>query len=248
MASAFITGGSRGIGRAIVLEFAKQGLPCAFTYCSNEEEALRTEELARAANSSVLIKGYKLDLRDLDAIETVADKAVDDFGSFNVLVSNAGIVKNAAAAIMSNEDWSDVVSTNLTGPFVLMRSFLMHFLSEKKGGRIIALSSIVREGGSGQAAYAASKAGLVGLVKSLAREYGPKGISSNIVAPGYIETDMTEKSADKRLKDFWVQFCPLKRTGTVEDVANLVYFLASPEGSFINGQVINVSGGLDYVP
>lgn len=245
--SAFVTGGSRGIGRAIVLELARQGRDVAFTYVGNEEAARETERMAADIAPERRVQAYRLDVRDAAQVERVVDDAIDEFGDIGVLVNNAAILRNNAAAMMSDEEWHDVIATNLTGPFFMARQFLMHFLSNRHG-RIINISSIAQDGASGQTNYAASKAGLVGLTKSLAREYGAKGITANVVVPGFVPTDMTGEGMDPRLAEFWKQFCPSRRPGTPEEVASLVHYLASDAAGFVNGSVLHVSGGLTYMP
>ena len=245
--NAFVTGGSRGIGRAIVLKFVEKGWGLAFTYVGNKQKADETIELAREINSDVKIKAYQLDVRKPDQIENVVDEAINDFDDIRALVNNAAIVKNNAAAVMSNEEWEEVIAADLSGPFYLSRSFLMHFISNREG-RIINISSLAQNGCSGQANYASAKAGLIGLTQTLAKEYGPKGITSNVVTVGYVQTDMTKDNLAEQLHEFWMQHCPLKRVGSGEDIANTVHFLCSDEGSFINGEVIRVAGGLTYAP
>ena len=247
-ANAFVSGGSRGIGRAIVLKLVAKGHDCAFTFRNNSEAANETCKQARAIRKNANVRPYQLDVRDSEQAQQVVQRAIEDFGSIRIIVNNAGIVKSNAAVLTSDEDWEELIATNLSGPFYLTREFLMHLLSEKQGGRLIMISSITQDGASGQAGYAAAKAGLVGLTKSLAKEYGPKNITSNVVAPGYIETEMTESSNNPKLREHWLKNCPLRRTGSAEDVANIVTFLASEEASFINGEVIHVSGALNYVP
>jgi 3-oxoacyl-[acyl-carrier protein] reductase len=148
--------------------------------------------------------------------------------------------------MMSDAEWDDVIATNLSGPFYVIRSFLMHFISNRSG-RIISISSLAAEGSSGQINYSASKAGLVGITKTLAKEYGPKGITSNIVTVGYVETDMTKNHMADSLREFWLKFCPLRKVTDARDIASAVYFLAT-DGGFINGEEIRVSGGLTYAP
>ncbi|MBU1077311.1 MAG: SDR family oxidoreductase [Spirochaetes bacterium] len=245
--NSFITGGSRGIGRAIVLKMVEKGAGCAFTYASNKKAAEETIKLAKEINSKIKVKSYQMELKDPDAVEKTIDQAISDFEDIDAVVNNAAVVKNNAAALMSNEEWDEVIATNLSGPFYTSRSFLMHFISNKKG-RIINISSLAQDGCSGQANYAASKSGLVGLTKTLAKEYGVKGITSNVVVVGYVPTDMTDDNMAEDLKKFWLQHCPLKKVGSPEDIANLVAFLASEEARFINGEVIRVSGGLTYAP
>ncbi|MBN1898442.1 MAG: SDR family oxidoreductase [Spirochaetes bacterium] len=243
----FITGGSRGIGRAIVLKMVKEGIPCAFTFVSNKTKADETIQLAGDIDSSIKVKAYKMDSKDPDQIEKIIEQAITDFENIDAVVNNAAVVKNNAAALMTNEEWDEVISTNLSGPFYVIRSFLMHFISNRFG-RIINISSLAQDGCSGQANYAASKSGLIGLTKTLAKEYGSKGITANVVTVGYVPTDMTRHNLAESLHKFWLQHCPLKKVGSAEDIANLVYFLISPESNFINGEVIRVSGGLTYAP
>jgi 3-oxoacyl-[acyl-carrier protein] reductase len=164
-----------------------------------------------------------------------------------IVVNNAGVVRNNAAALMSDEQWKEVIDTDLSGPFYVIRSFLTHLMASR-WGRIINISSLAQEGSSGQANYAAAKAGLIGLTKTLAREYGPRGITSNIVTVGYVETDMTDAHMAQKLHDAWLEYCPIKRIGTAEEIASLVRYLASEEAGFVNGEVIRVAGGLSYVP
>ena len=247
-AKAFVTGGSRGIGRAIALKLAAAGIDCAFTYRQDQDAALETVRLAQAAQSEGALRAYQLDVGDVKAVERVFQTAAEELGEIRILVSNAGMVINNAAVLTAAGEWQALIDANLSGAFYVMREFLMHALAHRQGGKIVAISSMVRNGASGQAAYAAAKAGLVGLTLSLAKEYGPKGISANVIAPGYIETDMTQTALNSKLKEYWQKFCPLRRCGTVEDAANLAYFLASPESGFINGQVINLTGGLDFAP
>lgn len=245
--NAFITGGSRGIGRAIVLKMVKEGRGCAFTYAGNTAAAKETIQLAKKIDSEMMVKDYRLDVKKIAEVETVVEEAISDFENIDTVVNNAGVVRNNVAALMDDEEWEEVIATNLSGPFYVIRNFLMHFIANRKG-RIINISSLAQEGSSGQANYAASKAGLIGLTKTLAREYGPKGITSNIVTVGYVETGMTDEHMAEKLHKAWLEYCPMKRIGTAEEIAALVYYLTTDEAGFINGEVIRVSGGLTYVP
>ncbi|MFU8802988.1 MAG: SDR family oxidoreductase [Bradymonadaceae bacterium] len=242
----FVTGGSRGIGRAIVLKFVEEGHDVAFTYVANEIAARETIELASGLGSGQ-VRSYRLDVKSSKEVEEVVERALDDFETIDALVNNAAIVRNNATVLMSDEEWDDVLATNLSGPFFMARQFLMHFLSNR-GGRIVNISSIAQGGSSGQVNYAASKAGLAGLTKTLAREYGPKGITSNAVVLGLVHTDMTDEHLDERLAPFWNQWCPRKRVGTAEEAASLVYYLCSDQADFINGELIHLSGGLTHAP
>jgi 3-oxoacyl-[acyl-carrier protein] reductase len=245
--NAFVTGGSRGIGRAIVLTMVEKGIGCAFTYANDAGAAAETVDLARAVNPAVLVQPYRMDCKDAAQVDATAEAAIDAFQRIDAVVNNAAIVHNNAAVLMTNEEWNEVIATNLSGPFYVVRSFLMHFIANRSG-RIVNISSLAAQGSSGQANYSASKAGLEGLSLTLAKEYGPKGITSNCVTVGYVQTDMTNNNLAKDLHEFWLKFCPLKKLGTAEEVAHLVHFLVSNEGSFINGEVIRVTGGLTYAP
>jgi 3-oxoacyl-[acyl-carrier protein] reductase len=246
-AASFVTGGSRGIGRAIVLRLVKDGIPTAFTYVGNEAAMRETQAMARELGSAVAVRAYRMDVKDSAQVEQVAEQVIEEFGTVGVVVNNAGIVRNNVAAMMSDEDWLEVIAADLSGPFFVIRSFLAHMMS-KRWGRIINISSLAQEGSSGQANYAAAKAGLIGLTKTLAREYGPRGITSNVVTVGYVETDMTENHMASKLQQIWMEYCPLKRVGTAEEIASLVRYLSTEEAGFINGEVIRVAGGLSYAP
>ncbi len=246
-AAAFVTGGSRGIGRAIVLRLVRDGIPTAFTYVGNEAAMRETLAMAAELGSGVAVRAYRLDVKDPAQVEHIAEQVIDEFGTVGVVVNNAGIVRNNVAAMMSDEDWQEVIAADLSGPFFVIRSFLAHMIG-KRWGRIINISSLAQEGSSGQANYAAAKAGLIGLTKTLAREYGPRGITSNVVTVGYVETDMTENHMASTLQQIWMEYCPLKRVGTAEEIASLVRYLSTEEAGFINGEVIRVAGGLSYAP
>jgi 3-oxoacyl-[acyl-carrier protein] reductase len=245
--AAFVTGGSRGIGRAIVLRLVKEGIPTAFTYVGNEEAMRETLTLAAGLNAAAALKAYRMDVRDSGEVERTADAVMEEFPTVGIVVNNAGIVRNNTAAMMSDEQWQEVIAADLSGPFFVIRSFLSHLMG-KRWGRIINISSLAQEGSSGQVNYAAAKAGLIGLTKTLAREYGPRGITSNIVTVGYVETDMTDQHMATKLHDIWLEYCPMKRIGTAEEIASLVCYLAGAEAGFINGEVIRVAGGLSYAP
>ena len=243
----FVTGGSRGIGREIVLKFIKEGYGCAFTYASNKDAAQETIGAALTINPQANIRSYCLDLKDPAAVEACAEQSIRDFTDIEVVVNNAAVVKNNAAVLMSNEEWNEVLATNLSGPFFVIRSFLMHMISNKNG-KIINISSLAQDGASGQVNYASSKAGLIGLTNTLAREYGAKGITSNIVTVGYVETTMTKDHMSSKLHDVWMEYCPMKRIGRADEIASLVHYLTTEGAAFINGETIRVAGGFTYVP
>src|SRR5215471_11922395 len=243
----FVTGGSRGIGESIVLEAVRQKHDVGFTYLNNEKRAMQVIEAARQLNSSSRRRAYQLDVRSSAAVEEVGDRFLDDFGSIHVVVANAGINKNQLLVSMSDDEWDDVLQTNLTGTFYICRQFLPSMLANRFG-RFVLMSSIGHIGVSGQANYCASKAGLHGLCSSMAKEYGRKGITTNVVVPGFFETDMTHDGMSESNRQFWIQFCPVGRTGELHEVAHAVMFLASEGASFINGQAIAVTGGLNWAP
>jgi 3-oxoacyl-[acyl-carrier protein] reductase len=243
----FVTGGSRGIGRAIVLKMAREGWGCAFGYVSDRACAEETIAQAMAQSPKATVRCYQMDCKNSGSVEKAVEAAIADFGDIHALVNNAAVVRNNAAALMSDAEWDEVIATNLSGTFYAVRSFLMHFISNRSG-RIISISSLAAQGSSGQINYSASKAGLIGLTKTLAKEYGPKGITSNLVTVGYVETDMTKNHMADSLREFWLKFCPLKKVGNAGDIANAVFFLASEQGGFINGEEIRVAGGLTYAP
>jgi NAD(P)-dependent dehydrogenase (short-subunit alcohol dehydrogenase family) len=241
----FITGGSRGIGHKIVTMALQKGHDVAFTYNNPDTDVKKLLDEAKQIAPNSLCKAYQLNVRNVDEVAKVTDAVLDDFDSIDTVINNAAINRNNLAFSMSDEEWLDVIDTNLSGTFYVMRQFLPVFLANRKG-RFVSISSIAKDGISGQANYSASKAGLVGLSGAIAKEYGVKGITSNVVVPGMFETDMTRESLSENLKKFWIQHCPLKRMGHLEELAEVVLFLGSDATSFVNGQVISVTGGLDW--
>ena len=238
---ALITGGGRGIGRSICESFAENGCNVAFTYNSSKEAAENlVEELKKY---DVKVKSYKSDASDHDKSVELIDNVISDFERIDVLVNNAGITKDNLLMRMSPSDFKDVVNVNLGSVFNLTKSSIRIFLKQKEGS-IINISSIVGvKGNAGQSNYAASKAGIIGFSKSIALELGSRNIRCNVVAPGFIETDMTDSlSADVLEK--WKESIPLKRSGKPNDVGNACVFLASDLSSYITGQVLQVDGGL----
>lgn len=243
----FITGGGRGIGRTVVLKFVAEGWGVAFTYGSQKAMADETLAAAEALRPGAKIKAYGMELKNPDQIEKVCDQAIKDFGTITAVVNNAATLRNGAAVMMSNEDWNEVISVDLSGPFFVDRAFLMHMVSNRKG-HFIHMSSLAAGGSSGQINYAAAKAGLDGLSQTLAKEYGRKGITSNVVTVGYVPTDMTKDHMSNQLQAFWLEHCPAKRVGTAEEVAALVHFLTTEPASFISGENIRLTAGLTYAP
>ncbi|SCX02356.1 3-oxoacyl-[acyl-carrier-protein] reductase [Lachnospiraceae bacterium YSD2013] len=241
MSVALITGGSRGIGRVIALTLAEAGYDIAFCYTSNETAAKETA--AEIEKTGVKALPIKTDVSNESDVTTMVQAAKDTFGSIDVLVNNAGITRDGLLLRMSDKDISDVLNTNLKSAFYTTKAVLRDMMKNRRG-KIINITSIVGiTGNAGQSNYAASKAGLIGFTKSVADEYGSKGICVNAVAPGFIETEMTEKLPEE-VKAAYLERIGLKRFGAPEDVANVVKFLASPDSDYITGQVIEVTGGM----
>jgi NAD(P)-dependent dehydrogenase (short-subunit alcohol dehydrogenase family) len=241
----FVTGGSRGLGRGIVQAALARGERVAFTYRHDHDAAESLLAWSAAEAPGVRCRAYPLDVRDSSAVDQVAEQVLSDFDTVRAVVSNAGILRNGLAATMSDQDWSAVLETNLTGSFFVARAFLPAFLS-RHAGRFVFMGSIAQHGMSGQANYCASKAGLVGLAKALAKEYGRKNITANVVVPGFFDTDMTRKEMNDDRKRFWTTYCPVGRMGGLDEIAAVVLFLASDDASYINGQELPVTGGLDW--
>jgi len=243
----FVTGGSRGIGAAIVLRAIGDGHDVAFTYLGREDRAREVEEKAQELRPGCKCRGFRMDVRDSAEVDRVGDQILDEFEDVHVVVNNAAINRDNIAVSMTDEEWHDVMATNLHGPFYVCRFFLANMLMNRFG-RIINISSVAAAGATGQVNYATSKAGLTGLTKSLAKEYGRKGITANMVIPGFIETEMTRETMSEASKTFWHQYCPIRRVGQVGEVSKVVAFLASEEATFVNGAEITVTGGLDHAP
>jgi 3-oxoacyl-[acyl-carrier protein] reductase len=237
-----ITGATRGIGKRIVELFADQGSHIIFTYISSDEKAPRDLESELQAKG-VKAKGYKFNVADFAACEEMANDVVKEFGSIDVVVNNAGITRDNLLMRMSEEQWDEVINTNLKSVFNMTKAVQRTMLKQRKGS-IVNMSSVVGvKGNAGQANYAASKAGLLGFTKSVALELGSRNIRCNAIAPGFIETEMTG-ALDEATVEGWRNAIPLKRAGTTEDVANLALFLASDMSAYITGQTINVDGGM----
>lgn len=245
--NALVTGGSRGIGRAIVLKMVSEGYSCAFTYAGNQKAADETLGLAREINPDLQIEAHLMDQGYAEQVERVSGGILESFGNIEILVNNAAINCNNAVAFMDDEQWNAVIRTNLSGPFYLIRHFIMHMVGNRFG-RIINISSLAENGASGQAGYAASKGGLVALSKTVAREYGPKGITCNVVTVGLVETELTNQQLSERLRAVWLEYCPMKRIGRADEIADAVHYLTTEKAGFINGEVLKVTGGLTYVP
>ncbi|MCP3659831.1 MAG: 3-oxoacyl-[acyl-carrier-protein] reductase [Bacteroidetes bacterium] len=236
-----ITGASRGIGRAIALKLAENGSHIAFTYLSSEQKAKNLEEEIKKLG--VKVKAYKCDASNFDDCTQLIDSIIKDFERIDVLVNNAGITRDNLLLRMSEEDWDKVITTNLKSTFSTVKAASKYFMKQRSGS-IVNISSIIGiKGNGGQANYAASKAGVIGFSKSVAIELGPRGIRCNVIAPGWIETDMTNALPDK-YKDEIIKYIPLRRVGKPKEIAECALFLASNLSQYITGQVIKVDGGI----
>lgn len=236
-----ITGASRGIGKAIAERCIEEGAKVAFTYLSSDEKA--NALIAELTKNGGEVKGFKSNAAHFDAAQTLVEEVVEAFGTIDVLVNNAGITRDNLLMRMTEEMWDEVINTNLKSVFNLTKAVQRPMLKARKGS-IINMSSVVGvQGNAGQSNYAASKAGMIGFTKSIAQELGSRNIRCNSIAPGFIETEMTD-ALDEKVVDKWRKGIPLKRGGTPEDVANAVVFLASDWSEYITGQTINVCGGM----
>jgi 3-oxoacyl-[acyl-carrier protein] reductase len=239
--TAIVTGGSRGIGKGIVEVFAKYGANVAFTYSSSEAAAKEIEN--QLESTGVKVKAYKSNAADFEQCQELANQVVADFGSIDILVNNAGITKDNLLMRMSEEDFDAVIQVNLKSVFNMTKAVQRTMLKQRSGS-IINMSSVVGvKGNAGQSNYAASKAGIIGFTKSMALELGSRNIRSNVIAPGFIETEMTAKLDEETVKG-WRQAIPLKRGGTPEDIANACVFFGSDLSSYVTGQVLHVDGGM----
>lgn len=239
--SALVTGASRGIGRGIALKFAEHGANVAFTYLSSVEKGMELENELKAFG--VKAKGYRSDAADYKAAEDLINQMAADFGTIDIVVNNAGITKDGLLMRMTEENFDDVIKTNLKSVFNITKA-VQRIMLKQRSGSIINISSVVGvKGNAGQANYAASKAGIIGFTKSVALELGSRNIRCNAVAPGFIETEMTAVLDEKTVQG-WRDAIPMKRGGNVDDVANLCVFLGSNMSAYITGQCINVCGGM----
>ena len=239
--TALVTGAARGIGKAIALKFAQEGANIAFTDLVIDENGKATE--AEIAALGVKAKGYASNAADFAQSEEVVKQVKEDFGSVDILVNNAGITKDGLMLRMTEQQWDAVIGVNLKSAFNFIHAAIP-VMMRQRGGSIINMASVVGvHGNAGQANYAASKAGMIALAKSVAQEMGPKGIRANAIAPGFIDTAMTQELSEEVRKE-WMNQIPLRRGGTVEDVANCALYLASDLSSYVCGQVIQVDGGM----
>lgn len=239
--TALITGAARGIGRAIALCFAREGCNIAFTDIALTDEVRATE--AELLALGVRAKAYASDASDFDDAHTIVNQVVADFGAIDILVNNAGITRDALLLRMSEQQWDDVIRVNLKSAFNYTHAVVPVMMRARKGS-IISLASVVGIAGNpAQANYAASKAGIIALMKSTAKELGARGIRANAVAPGYIDTDMT-RALPQEVRDGFVSRIPLRRAGTPDEVAQVVLFLASDMSSYVSGQVLSIDGAM----
>lgn len=240
--TALVTGAARGIGKAIALKFAVEGANVAFTDLVIDENGKQTEEELLALG--VKAKGYASNAADFEQSAQVVNQVKEEFGSIDILVNNAGITKDGLMLRMTEAQWDAVIGVNLKSAFNFIHA-CTPIMMRQRGGSIINMASVVGvHGNAGQANYAASKAAMIALAKSVAQEMGPKGVRANAIAPGFIDTAMTQALSDEVRKE-WTSKIPLRRGGTVEDIASCALFLASDMSSYISGQVIQVDGGMN---
>jgi 3-oxoacyl-[acyl-carrier protein] reductase len=240
--TALITGASRGIGKGIAEVFAKNGCNIAFTFASSVEKAQAFEK-ELIEKYGIKAKGYQSNAADFKQSEELANQVIADFSRVDVLINNAGITRDTLMLRMTEEQWDEVINTNLKSAFNLTKAMLRHFLGNKAGSIINMTSVVGVTGNAGQANYAASKAGMIGFTKSIAKELGSRNVRCNAVAPGFIETEMTHV-LNEEVKQGWINTIPLKRGGTPDDVANVCMFLASDMSSYVTGQTLSVCGGM----
>ncbi len=238
---ALITGASRGIGKAIALTYAQHGASVAFTYLNST--ALANQVEAEIAAMGVKVKAYASDASSYVGAQELIQQVVSDFGTIDILINNAGVTRDGLVMRMSEQQWDDVMDNNLKSAFNTIHA-ITPLMMKKRAGSIINMTSVVGlKGNIGQVNYAASKAGLIGLTTSVAKEFGARGIRCNAIAPGFIITEMTDATSEAQRK-FWIDMVPMRRGGTAEEVANVALFLGSDLASYVSGQVINCCGGL----
>ncbi len=239
---ALITGGSRGIGEGIVRSFAKQGADIAFTYRSSEDEAKKIKE--DLTSMGIKVEMFKSDASKYEEAETLVKEVIETFGQIDILINNAGITKDNLMLRMGEDQWDQVIEVNLKSVFNLTKQVIKPMM-KKRSGSIINMGSVVGVfGNAGQANYAASKAGIIGFSKSIAKELGSRSIRCNVVAPGFIETDMTH-ALDEKTRQGYEGAIPLKRLGNIDDIANACIYLGSDMSTYVTGQVVSVCGGLN---
>ena len=242
---AIVTGAARGIGEGIAIKLAEQGANIAFTYVSDSSTEKAKALEAQLFTLGVKAKGYKTNAGDFEACETFVNDVLKEFGAIDICVNNAGISKDNLLLRLTEQQWDDVMQTNLKSVFNMTKQVIRPMMKAKSGS-IINMSSVIGEmGNAGQSSYAASKAGVIGFTKSIAKELGSRNIRCNAIAPGFVETDMTNYLQEGDAAEKYKKDIPLGRFGTTEDIANLAFFLASDLSSYVTGQVISVCGGLN---
>jgi len=239
--TAIVTGGARGIGKAIVQAFAQEGANVAFNFLKSEDKALSLKKEIEAKGGKVLT--FRQDVKDYDAIKVMVEGVKSHFGRLDIIVNNAGILRDKALMLMEEQDWEDVITTNLSGAFNVIRAAIVTFMKQKSGNIINITSVAGIKGMPRQVNYSASKAGIIGLTKALAREVGPYNVRVNALAPGYVDTDMVQGIKEERKAEI-LKRIPLQRFGKAEEVAKAAIFLASDKAKYITGQVITIDGGL----
>jgi len=238
---AIVTGGSRGIGKAIVLELVAEGANVAFNFVKSEEKALNLKKQIEENGGKAL--AFRQDVKDYNAIRVMVEGVRSHFGRLDIIVNNAGILRDKALMLMEEQDWEEVIATNLSGAFNLVRAAIVTFMKQKSGNIINITSVAGTKGMPRQVNYSASKAGVIGLTKALAKEVGPYNVRVNAIAPGYIDTDMI-KDLKEEHKAGILKMIPLSRFGRAEEVGRVAAFLASEKAKYITGQVITIDGGL----
>jgi len=239
--TALVTGASKGIGRGIAFQLAKHGANVAFTYLSSVEKGKALE--SELAALGIKAKGYQSDASDFNAAEKLINDVLADFGGLNIVVNNAGITRDGLLMRMTEQQFNEVIQTNLNSVFNITKACQKPMLKQKSGSIINITSVVGVKGNAGQSNYAASKAGIIGFTKSIALELGSRNIRCNAIAPGFIETEMTDVLPEETVKQ-WREAIPMKRGGSPDDIANAVVFLASDMAAYITGQVIHVNGGM----
>ncbi|HOD68850.1 MAG TPA: 3-oxoacyl-[acyl-carrier-protein] reductase [Bacteroidaceae bacterium] len=236
-----VTGGTRGIGYAMVQLFAAEGANIAFIYMSSVERAVALEQ--ELAGKGIKAKGYKADVALFDDAQKTVDEVVKEFGRIDVLVNNAGITRDGLLMRMNEQQWDEVIDTNLKSAFNYTKA-CTPIMMRQRSGCILTVSSVVGvHGNAGQANYSASKAGLIGFTKSVAKELASRGVRANVIAPGFVMTEMTQQIPEEKLAE-WCKTIPIQRGASVEEIANVALFLVSDQSSYITGQVIQVDGGM----
>jgi 3-oxoacyl-[acyl-carrier protein] reductase len=243
----FLTGGSRGLGRSTVLELVRHGADVAFTYHSRRNEADKTLDEIKKINPGSGSRHYQLDVTDSAQVNAVAEKVAAEMGRVDVVINNAGNLRDSLVYSMSDDDWDYVLKIHLYATFYVCRAFLDEFMYNK-GGRFINVASLSYTGSAGQANYSAAKAGVIGFSKALAKEYGSRDIYCNVVVPGFFKTDLTDATASSTIVKYYLRLSMLQREGDPGEFGSAIVFLASDLSSFINGEVLHVTGGLEFVP